>query len=137
MGTDWLIKAQCPKPGEIVNSEKEHIKLCEDCPYVIWEKPDPIAGFMQSMCGVRVGSISMAAEIDDIGQRLTGIERFRKRESHATTKKDILERIRAYSLCNGWTIDGLLLHETRKHLENLIEFCKRAEAKNLNIKSSA
>ena len=79
----------------------------------------------------------MAAEIDDIGQRLTGIERFTKRESHATTKKDILERIKAYSLCNGWTIDGLPLHETRKHLENLIEFCQRAEAKNLNIKSSA
>ena len=55
MGTDWLVKARCPKPERNLSNEEGHIKTCSSCPYVIWEKPESVAGFMHTMCGVRVG----------------------------------------------------------------------------------
>ena len=133
MGTDWFVKAQCPRPNKEAKNEEEHIKECSGCPFVIWEKPESVAGFMSSMCGVRVGSIGMAAELDDIGERLTGIARFTKEETGSSEKLAILEKIKGYTKGNGWTIEGLSQQETLEHLDWLIEFCKRAEKKELAI----
>jgi hypothetical protein len=133
MGTDWLVKARCPKPERNVSNEEGHIKTCSSCPYVIWEKPESVAGFMHTMCGVRVGSIGMAAELDEIGETLWGIERFTKEESTATQKLEILNQIKSYIKTSGWTINGLSHKETLEHLDTLIEFCKRAENKGLDV----
>lgn len=133
MGTDWFIKVQCPHPNKEVKTEEERIKACLSCPYVIWEKPEPVAGFMCSMCGVRVGSIGMAAELDAIGQKLAGIERFTKEDSRPSLKLEILHRIRAHVDENGWTIQGFPKTATLEHLDSLIEFCKRAEEKGVDI----
>ena len=67
-----------------MKSEEEHIRACSGCPFVILEKAENVAGLMSSMCGVRVGSIGMAAEPDGIGERLTGIPRFTKKEASLT-----------------------------------------------------
>jgi hypothetical protein len=133
MGTDWFIKAECPRPDKEAKDKEEHIKACSRCPFVIWEKPESVAGFMSSMCGVRVGSIGMAADLDDIGQKLTGIPYFTKVESSASMKLNILQQIKEYSQRNGWDIDGFSQQDTLEHLDSLIEFCKRAEEKRLNI----
>jgi len=133
MGTDWLVKARCPKPERNVSNEEGHIKTCSSCPYVIWEKPESVAGFMHTMCGVRVGSIGMAAELDDIGEKLTGVERFTKEESSPSFKLDVLKQMRAHAKEGAWNIEGLSQRETLKHLDALIEFCKRAEQKGLEI----
>lgn len=133
MGTDWLVKVKCPRPEQNLSSEEEHIRNCSGCPYVIWEKPESVAGFMHTMCGVRVGSIRMAAEFDEIGERLSGVERFTKMESDPSLKRNILNKIKNYTERNGWTINGLSKMETIEHLDTLIEFCKRVEDKRLDI----
>jgi hypothetical protein len=81
----------------------------------------------------------MAAELDEIGEKLSGVERFTKMESTPSIKRDILNQIKDYTERNGWTINGLSKRETIEHLGTLIEFCKRAEEKNLknpNLKVS-
>ena len=80
IGTDWLVKVKCPRPNKKAKNREEHIKACSGCPYVIWEEPETVAGFMASMCGVRVGSIWMAAELDEVGEKLTGVARFTKQD---------------------------------------------------------
>ena len=134
MGTDWFVKAKCPKPKRNVTTEEEHIELCSGCPNVIWEKPEGVAGFMSSMCGVRVGSVSMAAELDDVGEEISGVERFTKEDSKAQEKREILERLKTHVDENGWRIDGFSREETLEHLATLIEFCRRAESKGLDIR---
>jgi len=48
MRTDWFVKVKRPDSREDIGSEKEHIKECSDCHYVIWEKPRSVAGFMNT-----------------------------------------------------------------------------------------
>jgi DNA polymerase-4 len=45
MGTDWLVKVKCPRPKKkkVINPQ-DHIEVCSGCPYVIWEKPESVAG---------------------------------------------------------------------------------------------
>jgi hypothetical protein len=133
IGTDWFVKVKCPKPNKSANNRIEHIKTCSGCPYVMWEKPEMVAGFMASMCGVRVGSIWMAAELDEIAAKLSGVEYFTKHESSATVKLGILEQIKSYVRNADWKIGGLTRQETLEHLDLLIEFCKNAEVKGLKI----
>jgi hypothetical protein len=152
MGTDWFIKVECPYPNRESNSREERVKACSGCPYVIWEEPVTMAGFMKSMCGVRVGRIGRAAKLDDIGEELTGIPRFTKEEAAPAEKLAILEKIRAYTEEAApaeklailekirayteetrWRLQGFSAQETLEHLERLIEFCKRAEEKDLKI----
>jgi hypothetical protein len=95
MGTDWFIKAKCPHPNEEINSREERVKACLACPFVIWEEPETVAGFMKTMCGVNVGNIGMAAALDDIGERVTGIPPFTKKEARPSEKLAILEEIKA------------------------------------------
>ena len=52
---------------------------------------------MSSMCGVRVGSIGMAADFDTIAEKLLGIERFTKIESNASFKLRILKQIKSHA----------------------------------------
>jgi hypothetical protein len=63
-----------PHPDNEANNEGEIIKNCPGCPYVIWENPENAAIFVSSMCGVYIGSYSMAAELYDLGQKLIGIQ---------------------------------------------------------------
>ena len=133
MGTDWLVKVNCTKAVETAKSQEEHIKDCKNCPYVIWEVPETVAGFCQTMCGVRVGNVYRAAELDGIGKDLTGIEYFTKQEGPASVKKGILEQVRSHARTTGWSIKGFSTAETVEWLNMLIEFCKRAEEKGLDI----
>jgi hypothetical protein len=131
MGTDWFVKVKCPRPNKKVKTREEHIAVCGDCPYVIWEKPQSVAGFMATMCGARVGSIGMAEALDSVAESLLGVERFTKFESSASIKLDILKQVKIHAQSTGWRIDGLGLEETLKHLDFLIEFCRRAKTKGL------
>ena len=131
MGTDWFVKVKCPRPSKNVRTREEHIAVCGDCPYVIWEKPHSVASFMASRCGVRVGSIGMAEALDSVAESLLGVERFTKLESSASIKLAILRKIKLHAQSTGWRIDGLGLKETLEHLGLLIEFCRRAKKKGL------
>ena len=133
MGTDWLVKVSCSKAGEIGKSREQHINDCMICPYVIWEEPKTVAGTFQTMCGVRVGNVYRAAELDDIGKYLTGIECFTKLDSPPSAKRDILERIKHHAQKTGWSINGLSKAGTIEQLDILIDFCKRSEEKGLDI----
>ncbi len=133
MGTDWLIKIRCWKGMEKGKNEEDHIKECLKCPYVIWETPKGVAGLFRTMCGVRVGNVYRSAELDDIGQKLTGIAQFTKEQSSPSFKKDVLHRIKNYSQMTGWSLEGFSHKETIERLDMLIEFCKRVEQKGLEI----
>jgi hypothetical protein len=133
MGTDWFVKVKCPRPHKEAKNLKEHINDCSGCPYVIWEEPESVAGFMNSMCGVRVGSIGIAADLDCIGETITSIERFTKTGGRADDKLSVLDQIKSHIESKLWTITGLTREETLEHLNLLIEFCKRADAKGLEI----
>ena len=85
------------------------------------------------MCGVRVGNVYRAAELDDIGQELTGIKWFTKEESSPAVKRDILEQVKNHAIRAGWSIKGFSTTETIDWLDMLIEFCKRVEQKGLGI----
>jgi hypothetical protein len=137
MGTDWFIKGGCPHPNGEINSREERVKACLECPFVIWENPVTVAGFMKSMCGVRVGRIGRAAELDDLGEDLTGIAYFTKENSSPSMKLKILEEIKEYAERNAWSLSGFSPQETMEHLDLLIEFCERAEKKELAIHSWA
>ena len=127
------MKVKCPRPKKKANNSEEHINLCSGCPYIIWEKPEPVAGFMASMCGVRVGSIGMAADLDRIGQKLTGVERFTKKDGDPVSKLDILGSIKHHAENNGWRLRSFSKKETLEHLDLLIEFCRRATRKGLGV----
>jgi hypothetical protein len=124
---------ECPYPNKEIRTREERVKACLACPFVIWEEPETVAGFMNTMCGVRVGSIGMAADLDDIGQKLTGIPYFTKVDSSASMKLNILQQIKEYAQRNGWGIGGFSQQDTLEHLDSLMEVCKRAEEKGLNI----
>ncbi len=93
-----------------------------------------VAGFMASMCGVRAGSVGMAADLDIIGEKLTGSERFTKNESDAAIKLGILKQIKIHAEKDGWKLTRFSKRETLEQLNLLIEFCKRANAKGLDIR---
>jgi hypothetical protein len=133
MGTDWFIKAECPHPNSEINTREERVKACLRCPFVIWGEPVTVAGFMKSMCGVRVGNIGVAAELDHIGERLTGIPRFTKKEASPSEKLAMLEKIKACTKEGRWKLQGFSQEEILGRLEKLIKFCKRVEEKGLNI----
>lgn len=135
--TDWFVQVKCPRPDKKVRNQQEHIEACAGCAYAIWEDPQSVAGFMNPMCGVRVGSIGMAAELDTIAEKLIGVERFTKSDSDAAFKLGILKHIRAYGEMNGWRIQGFTKKATLEHLDELIEFCKKAESKGLRISAWA
>jgi hypothetical protein len=136
MGTDWFVKVQCPHPNKDARNEEEHIKARSGCPFVIWKKPENVAGFMSSMCGVRVGGMGMAAESDNVGEKVTGISCFTKEESGPLTKIDVLQKIEDYTRNNRWNMAGFSQKETREQIDSLIESCKRAEKKELAIYAS-
>jgi hypothetical protein len=135
IGTDWFVDVKCPRPGKAVKDEEEHIKACAGCPYAIWERPEMIAGFMRSMCGVRVGSIGMATCLDAIGEKLAGTARFTKNGGQIDEKLAILNMIKTHAEKEGWRLSGLIRKETLIQLNLLIEFCKRDKAKGLNIRA--
>ena len=100
---------------------------------MIWEEPESVAGFMSSMCGVRVGSIGIASELDAIGDALTGFDWFTKHKSDASEKLYVLRKIRSYAQNTLWSIEGLAREQTLDHIDMLIEYCERAKAKGLEI----
>jgi len=75
----------------------------------------------------------MAADFDTIAEKLLGIERFTKIESNASFKLRILKQIKSHAENRGWRIEGFTQEETLKHVDILIEFCKRAESKGLKV----
>ena len=133
IGTDWFVEVKCPRPNKGVGNEDEHIKACTECPYAIWERPEMVAGFMRSMCGVRVGSIGMAASLDSIGERLASAARFSKSQGQIEQKLAILRLVKSHAENDGWRFGGMTKAETHRQLDLLIEFCERANVKGLNV----
>jgi len=127
MGTDWFVKAKCPARDAGIEEKR---RACERCRYRIWplgsEKGMGVLGGLFSYCGVRVGSVGSVAELDEIGERLTGIRRFTRRNGreNATVEQrlEILKRIKE----SGFEYLGL---------DTLIEFCERCLAKGFEIVS--
>ena len=134
IGTDWFVKVKCPKPNKEANNREEHISICSDCPYVIWEEPEMVASFMSSMCGVRVGSIGMAADLDIMGEKLLSMREFTKTESGPASKLRVLKQIKKHAENDGWKFKHFSKKETLEQLNLLIEFCRRAESKGLDIR---
>jgi len=133
MGTDWFIKAECPRPSREIISREALAEACSGCPFVIWEMPESVGGFLNSMCGVRVGNIWMAEELADIGEQLTGISCFTIKETGSSEKLAILEKIKDCAKQDGWRFRGFSQEETLGHLDLLIEFCKRVGKEELPI----
>ena len=92
-----------------------------------------VAGFMASMCGVRVGSIGIAAELDEIGEKLLGIERFTKTDGTPLSKLRILKEIKSYIEKTGFGISGMNGKITMDKINLLMEFCKIVDKKGLEI----
>jgi hypothetical protein len=134
IGTDWFVKVECPRLDKAIRNEDEHIRACMGCPYAIWERPEMVAGFMASMCGVRVGSIGMAASLDAIGETLAGTERFTKKGGNLDEKLAILNMIKAHIEKEAWRFSGMTKHETLEQLDLLLGFCMKAKAKGLDIR---
>jgi hypothetical protein len=128
IGTDWFVKVKCPRPEKGVENADEHIKACGGCPYAIWEKPEMVAGFMHSMCGVRVGSIGMADSLDLTIERLAGTAGFTNKEVHIEEKLAILKMVKSHAENDGWRFRGMTRLETLQQLDLLIRFCERAKA---------
>jgi len=110
--TDWFVEVKCPKPNKDVENEDEHAKACGGCPYAIWEKPQMRVGFMALMCGVRVGSVGMAASLDSIGQKLTGTVGFTKKEGRIEEKLAILQMVESLAKKDGWRFGRMTRLET-------------------------
>jgi hypothetical protein len=92
-----------------------------------------VAGFMASMCGVRVGSIGMAASLDSIGEKLTDTAAFTEKQGQIEQKLAILRLVTSHAENNGWRFEGMSKAETNRQLGLLIEFCERANGKGLNL----
>jgi len=131
METEWLIDANCPRKDNFADNPVQ--RVCGKCPYKIWEHPAIAAGLNSAMCSIILGSKDVTDQLDRVAEKLTGTKRFTKQESSPSLKRDVLEKIRAYAMQNGWNISGLSHRQTITRLDMLIEYCKKAEAKGLNI----
>jgi hypothetical protein len=131
MEIEWMAGGKCLQTK--AKDKAEGLKTCSKCPSAIWGSP-VAAGLLKSgMCTIALGESRVAAELDSIAGKLTGIERFATEESSPSDKIAVLDRILEYAKETGWSLAGLTGDDTRNLLEILIEFCKRAEKKGLDI----
>jgi len=131
MTTEWLIDVDCPRKDNF--ADEEPLTICNKCPYRIWEQPAVAAGLNSAMCSIVLGNKEMIRELDAIAEKLTGTKRFTKQDSSPSSKREVLKKIRAYTNQNRWNISGQSQKQTITRLDMLIEYCKKAEAKGLNI----
>ena len=131
MATEWLIDANCPRKDNFADEPVQ--RVCSKCLYKIWEHPGVAAGLNSGMCSIVVGNKNVTEQLDLIAEKLTGKKIFTKQEGSHSSKREILEKIRTYAKLNRWNISGLSQKQTITRLDMLIEYCKRAEAKGLNI----
>jgi len=131
MATEWLIDTNCPRKNNF--ADEPATKVCAKCPYKIWEYPAIAAGLNSSMCSIVLGNKEVTEQIDTIAEKLTGTKRFTKQDGNPSSKRKILEQIRAYAKLKKLNISGLSQKQTITRLDMLIEYCKRVEAKGLNI----
>ena len=126
MEIDWVVGLRCPE-------RKEEGEQCMKCPDAIWDST-AVAGLLNSgMCSIFLGKSSVATELNSLARKITGIESFSTMESSSTDKIAVLSRILEYAKETGWSLDGRTQDDTEGLLEMLIEFCKRAEKKGLEI----
>jgi len=94
MATEWLIDSNFPREN---NFADEPIKrVCGKCPHKIWEYPAIAAGLNSSMCGIVVGNKNTIEQLNAIAEKITGAKRFTKQDGSPSSKREILEKIRAY-----------------------------------------
>ena len=131
MEIDWMTERKClqTKAGNIARKER----ICMKCPSAIWGSP-VVAGLLNSgLCTISLGESRVATELNSIARKLTGIEGFSTKESRPAGKLAALNRILEYAKETGWSLEGRSPDDTEGHLEMLIEFCKRAEKKGLEV----
>ena len=131
METEWLLDVNCPRKDNFADEPAQ--RVCAKCPYKIWDYSAVAAGLNSSMCSIVVGNKDVTEQLDLIAEKLTGTKRFTKKDGNPSSKREILEKIRTYAKLNGWNIIGLSQKQTITRLDMLIEYCKRVEAKGLNI----
>jgi hypothetical protein len=132
METEWVLDVNCPRKDNF--ADEPTTRVCAKCTYKIWDySAAAAAGLNSSMCSTVVGNKDVTEQLDLIAEKLTGKKRFTKKEGNPSSKREILEKIRTYAKLNGWNISGLSPKQTITRLDTLIEYCKRVEAKGLNI----
>ena len=125
----WVVGLRCPERKE----DEDRLEKCMNCPNAIWDSA-VVAGLLDSgMCNVFLGKSSVATELNSIARKLTGIESFSTKESTPSDKIAVLNRILKYAKETGWSFDDQSQDDTEGHLEMLIEFCKRADEKGLEV----
>jgi hypothetical protein len=131
MEIEWVTEEKCLQAK--ARDTGEGLKMCLKCTSAIWESP-VVAGLLNSgMCTISLGESRVATELNSICKKLMGIEGFATRESSPSRKMTVLNRILEYSKETGWTLEDRTQDDTRNLLEMLIEFCRRAEKKGLEV----
>jgi len=131
MEIEWVTEGKCLQAK--ARDAGAGLKICSKCPSAIWDSP-AVAAFLNSgMCTISLGESRVATELNSICKKLTGIEGFATRESSPSRKMTVLNRILEYSKQTGWTLEDRTQDDTRNLLEMLIEFCRRAEKKGLEV----
>jgi hypothetical protein len=126
---DWIIEAKCPqKEGMTL---QETVRTCTGCPYKILEFPVSDAGVNKAMCSITLGKL--AQDLDSITFKIAGIKEFTEQKLSPVQRIESLKQIKEYAKEKRWSFAGLSLTQTIDKLDMLIDFCKRAEAKRLNI----
>ena len=131
METEWLIDVDCPRNDNLADEAVQ--RVCDKCPYKIWEQPIIAAGLNSAICSIVVGNKYITEELDTMAEKLAGIKRLTQQDGSPSLKREVLEKIRAYAEQNECDISGLSHKQTMTRLDMLIEYCKKAEAKGLNI----
>lgn len=131
MITEWLIDVDCPRKDNFADEPVEEV--CGKCPHKIWEHQAIAAGLNSSMCSIVVGNKFITEQLDSMAENLTGVKRFTQHNSSPSQKREVLEKIRVFAKENKWGITGLTQRQTISRLDMLIEYCKKAEAKGLDL----
>ncbi len=125
MEIDWMSGGKCPQ-------RESRLKVCLRCASAIWGSPVVAAMLNSGMCTISLGE-GVATELNSVARKLTGIESFSTMESSPADKIAVLNRILGYAKETGWSFEDRTQDDTQGLLEMMIEFCKRAEKKGLDI----
>lgn len=128
MEMDWMVSIKCSGTEE---GEDELLK-CRS-PNAIWDSPIVAALLNSGICTIFVGQSKVARELNSIAQKLTGIDDFCWKECSPAEKIGVLGEILKHARDTDWGLEDRTQDDTEGHLEMMIEFCKRAEKKGLDI----
>jgi len=131
MEIDWIAEGKCLQKK--ARNSGEGLRICSKCASAIWDSPVVAALLNSGMCTISLGESRVATELNSIAKKLTGIEGFATEEISPSGKIAVLNRILEYAKETGWSLEDRTQGDTEDLLEMLIEFCRRAEKKGLEV----